>query len=269
MNEEEMVVQLLTPQDINKYIKEYCYLHIGLVQIAFKPLTLQGLPESFLAVLRDARNRDWKSSLMGAMQSSLSHGPVYFDVYPNLQLSLTDRNIFQALTLNVKTHGYNYVTGSEIICICYRIYYKPLKTMNPRCRRVNKPINETILIETNFDMSKITTRKPIKWDEIDFPENWVLENNIPPRNLINNDIESIIQTSDGVVRIGFNNIEKEITRSRSTRSMRSYIPPTDYKVDIPTSRTSVDLGRVNNLNIQDNIVYEADETTASQMDFKL
>ena len=59
-----MIIKLLTPQDINRYQNHYNYLHIGLVQIAFKPLTLQGLPESFLAVLRDARNRNWKQSLM-------------------------------------------------------------------------------------------------------------------------------------------------------------------------------------------------------------
>nr|KAJ0204720.1 hypothetical protein LSAT_V11C500271560 [Lactuca sativa] len=75
MNEDDMTVQLITPQDINRYKHIYNYLHIGLVQIAFKPLTLQGLPESFLAVLRDARNKNWKQSLMGIIESSLSHGP--------------------------------------------------------------------------------------------------------------------------------------------------------------------------------------------------
>lgn len=116
---------------------------------------------------------------MGIIQSSLAHGPVYFNVYPNLQLSLSNVNILDALTLNVKTHGYNYMSGSELICICYRIYYKPLFTMNPRCKRINKSINETILIERNFDMSKITKRRAIKWDEIEFPENWIMEGVVP------------------------------------------------------------------------------------------
>lgn len=35
-------------------------MHIGLVQIAFKPLTLKGLPETFLATLRDARNLNFR-----------------------------------------------------------------------------------------------------------------------------------------------------------------------------------------------------------------
>ena len=39
-------------------------MHIGLVQIAFRPLTLKGLPETFLAALRDARNLNFRKSLM-------------------------------------------------------------------------------------------------------------------------------------------------------------------------------------------------------------
>ena len=83
MNQDDMIVKLLTYDDIHRYQYTHNYLHVGLVQIAFKPLTLQGLPESFLAVLRDGRNMNWKQSLMGIIQSSLTNGPVYFNVYPN------------------------------------------------------------------------------------------------------------------------------------------------------------------------------------------
>ncbi|KAG5574206.1 hypothetical protein H5410_054340 [Solanum commersonii] len=103
-----------------------------MVQIAFKPLTLKGLPETFLAALRDARNLNFRQSLMGSIESTVAYGPVYFNAQPNLQLSLTDSNILDALTLNVKTHGYNYAPGSELICLSYRIYYKLLATLNPR-----------------------------------------------------------------------------------------------------------------------------------------
>ena len=198
-----MKIKLLNHKDIDKYVSNYNYLHIGLVQIAFKPLTLQGLPESFLAVLRDGRNMNWKQSLIGIIQSSLSHGPVYFNVYQNLQLSLSDINILDVLTLNVKTHGYNYVSGSELICICYRIYYKPLTTMNPKCKKMNKPNNETILIESNFNLSKISTRRSIKWDEIEFPQNWIIEGAITSQPKINSNLSNIIQTTDGTIKIEF------------------------------------------------------------------
>ncbi|WMV26068.1 hypothetical protein MTR67_019453 [Solanum verrucosum] len=108
-------------------------MHIGMVQIAFKPLTLKGLLETFLAALRDARNLNFPQSLMGSIESTVAYGPVYLNAQPNLQLSLTDSNILVALPLNVKTHGYNYAVGSELICLSYRIYFKLLATLNPRC----------------------------------------------------------------------------------------------------------------------------------------
>ncbi|KAK4708643.1 hypothetical protein R3W88_029568 [Solanum pinnatisectum] len=72
-----------------------------MIQIAFKPLTLKGLPKTFLAALRDARNLNFKQSLMGSIESTVAYGPVYFNTQPNLQLSLTDANILDALTLNL------------------------------------------------------------------------------------------------------------------------------------------------------------------------
>ncbi|KAG5621089.1 hypothetical protein H5410_006307 [Solanum commersonii] len=103
-----------------------------MVQIAFKPLTLKGLPETFLAALRDARNLNFRQSLMGSIESTVAYGTIYFNAQPNLQLSLTDSNILDVLTLNVKTHGYNYAPGSELIYLSYRIYYKLLATLNSR-----------------------------------------------------------------------------------------------------------------------------------------
>ncbi|KAG5585167.1 hypothetical protein H5410_045601 [Solanum commersonii] len=75
-----------------------------MVQIAFKPLTLKRLPETFLAALRDARNLNFRQSLMGSIESRVAYGPVYFNAQPNLQLSLTNSNILDSLTLNVKMH---------------------------------------------------------------------------------------------------------------------------------------------------------------------
>ena len=56
LNSDEQTIQLLNKRDIDLYKSRYNWMHIGMVQIAFKPLTLKGLPETFLAALRDARN---------------------------------------------------------------------------------------------------------------------------------------------------------------------------------------------------------------------
>jgi len=53
------VIKLLTDEDIDPYRKKYKYLHIGLIQVAFKPLTLQELNASILSCLGDVRCLNW------------------------------------------------------------------------------------------------------------------------------------------------------------------------------------------------------------------
>ena len=161
------------------------------------------------------------------IQSSLAHG----DVYPNLCLSLSDVNILDSLTLNVKTHGYNYAAGTEVICICYRIYFKPLFSLNPMCKRIDKDINETILIETNFNIPNI-------------PENWSLTRNIPKNPIIQSDFSNITQTNEGIVNIQFNDVQRNICSQkrsllRSNSLAHDHISPFRYMVDQPQpSRSS-------------------------------
>ena len=112
------------------------------------------------------------------------------------------------------THGYNYDVGSELICLSYRIYYKFLTTLNPRCKLYDSS-SETILVETNFVKSKITTRRPIKWDEINFPDKWILNNVVSQRHVAeevtNSDYSHISQNPDG----------KEVTKNPTYFSDKS------------------------------------------------
>ncbi|KAG5577379.1 hypothetical protein H5410_057513 [Solanum commersonii] len=169
LNSSEQTIRLLTKRDIDVYKNQYKFVHIGMVQIAFKPLTHKGLPETFLAALCDARNLNFRQSLMGSIESTVAYGLVYFNTQPNLQLSLTDSNILDALTLNVKTHGYNYAPGSELICLSYCIYYKLLATLNSRCKLYDTS-DHTILVETNFTKSK-NSDGCIQFDEKSIPYN--------------------------------------------------------------------------------------------------
>ncbi|KAG5611424.1 hypothetical protein H5410_022705 [Solanum commersonii] len=114
IDSDNQTFRLLSDNDLAPYKDIYKFMHIGLVQVAFKPLTLRGLPESFIAALRDVRNHNWKKSLIGTIQTSLAYGPVYFNAYPNLQISLQDENSLSSLMLNVKLHGYDYMPGTEV-----------------------------------------------------------------------------------------------------------------------------------------------------------
>jgi hypothetical protein len=107
----------------NSKAKDYKFLHVRSVQVAVKPLTRLGINASMLLCLRDARFINFRISILGMIQSSLFNGPIHFDVFPNLTLSLDDINILKALTLNVLTSGYDIEEGSKPLAIIYRIYY--------------------------------------------------------------------------------------------------------------------------------------------------
>lgn len=74
----------LSENDLAPYRESHRFMHISLIQVAFKPLTFKGIPERFIAALQDGRNQDWKKSLIGTVQTNLPYGPVYFNAYPNL-----------------------------------------------------------------------------------------------------------------------------------------------------------------------------------------
>ena len=114
-----------------------------------------------------------------------------------------DKNILNALQLTIHTHGYNFQPGSEIIAICYRIYFKVLHTLNPRVKQISFP-GTTTVVETNLLTSNLATNRLIKWDEINFPETWSLPQEVEPEPIINKNIEQIIQTTDGDIEVKFN-----------------------------------------------------------------
>ena len=150
IDENDTTLQLFKPEDIIrlknvKKANQYKYLHIGCIQVAFKPLTLLGLNTSLMTQLRDARCLDYKPSLMGIVETSHSQGPVFFNVYPNLTLSLTDGDLCEVATLRLHTHVYNFLLGSETLAIIYRIHYKVMNTLAPNVHQKSSP-GKTVLI---------------------------------------------------------------------------------------------------------------------------
>ncbi|KAG5587777.1 hypothetical protein H5410_048211 [Solanum commersonii] len=60
LNSSEQTIRLLNKRNVEFYKSQYKFLYIGMVQIAFKPLTLKGLPETFLVALCDTRNLNFQ-----------------------------------------------------------------------------------------------------------------------------------------------------------------------------------------------------------------
>ena len=113
---------------------------------------------------------------MGVVETSFCLGQIYFNVYPNLTLSLTDRNIGLACNLKILTTRYNFLPGSEMVAILYRIYYKVMNTLAPNIKHISNPSGFTTLIKSNkLDKESAKGQRLISWAEIDFLERWLLE----------------------------------------------------------------------------------------------
>ena len=236
-------IQLLSEKSLQKHRKRgYKYIHVGLIQVGFKPLTKEGLNTSILAVLRDLRFNQFYDSLLGTVESSLFAGPISFDCYPNLTLSLNDPTILTAVTLQIKTHNYDTNPTMRPIAIMYRIYYKALiSAFIPTKHIFHSKKGETLFLQTDITKANTTVPQTIKWKDITLPENWNLLGAVPTRdepepepenisNKPNAQLSQIQQYSDGSVTLTFN-------RSQSVRL-----------TDDTSSKTSVeDLGRVSQL----------------------
>ena len=121
-------IKLLNSDDIDKHIKNFSFIYFGLVQVAVKPLTRQGLNTNVLLCLRDGRFKIYKDALLGMVESSIFQGSIYFNCYPNFAISLTDETVLQTLELDIETSHYNMLEGAQPLVIVYRIYYKLMKT---------------------------------------------------------------------------------------------------------------------------------------------
>ena len=173
-------IQLFSIDSIRRHREKYVFLHVGLVQVAVKPLTREALNTSVLLCLRDDRHLRFNDSLLGMMETSLHNGPVYFNCYPNFALNLFDRNIMDALTLNIKTNGYCMKEGLEPLAIIYRIYYKLMKTtIDPQSMVEASPKGHTLLLQASTPNSRLRVPQQIQWKDINLPEQWQLQAIVP------------------------------------------------------------------------------------------
>ncbi|KAI5350918.1 hypothetical protein L3X38_003809 [Prunus dulcis] len=209
LSKEHETCQLLNLESILKHKKDgNNFLHIGLVQVAVKPLTRLGLKASILLCLRDARFTEFSDSTLGVIESSLCNGPVHFDCYPDFTVSLSDPHILKTLTLNIKTEGYNVLPGTQPLALVYRIYYKVTGT-NMNFQALNKsPKDQTVLIQSHTSDAHIQVPHTIKWSEVALPKDWTLvtESHPAPIQCSLNNLDYIQQYLDGTVKIKFDSL---------------------------------------------------------------
>jgi hypothetical protein len=219
-------IQLLSRKEIDKNIDNFSFIHFGLVQVAVKPLTRQGLNTSVFLGLRDGRFKIYQDGLLGMVESSLYKGPIYFDCYPNFAVSLKDKTVSQALELDIETSGYNMLEGAQPLVIVYRIYYKLMKTTLEPQVLMESPKGKTLLLQASTEDSHVNVPTQIEWKDIKLPNKWLLKNvtePVPVQNTLEEDLDYIDQHPDGTVSINFQPFRKSISSSScSTRYSNPY-----------------------------------------------
>ncbi|QHO12368.1 polyprotein [Arachis hypogaea] len=208
---------LLTKQSVREHARHYKYLHIGCVQVAVKPLIREGLNASILMCLRDIRLNDFQDSLIGTVETSLGHSPVYFNCFPNKTVSLLDVNILDSLFLNIQIHGLNMKEGSIPAALIYRIQYKVMNTCNSRVF-LKSSDRETTLFVTYMTKANVTVPRLIKWDKIYLPQSWSIDQATPTQPRQAPLLREIKQDESGRVEIFFDRRNSFSSRSEAGTS---------------------------------------------------
>ena len=81
----------------------YKYIHMGMVRVGLNALHRKGQPTFVFSALLDNRWMSFTKALIGGIETSLSDGPVQYDVYPDFSVALDDPNILNCLSLGIQT----------------------------------------------------------------------------------------------------------------------------------------------------------------------
>ena len=130
--------------------------------------------------------------------------PVYFNCYPNFEVSLTDKHLLDGLTLDIETKGYEMKLDIENIVVIYRVYYKVLTTLTPKAKRFDVK-GQTTLFEVNMAKTDVSIPKTLNWADIQRLERWSLLGVVAPTltEIANKEVEQIVETPNGNVEIYF------------------------------------------------------------------
>jgi len=147
---------------------KYHFMHIGLVQVAIKPLLKSGVNALIYLALRDKRLRNHKSSMLVIIQTNVCKGSIFFNCYPNfMPCPMTT----EALKLDVHVQGDEFLDFKNFL-IVYRVYFI-LMSSNLNTKFLNPlPSNsqKTVLLQIEDDKPTVFTPKALKWDEITIPD---------------------------------------------------------------------------------------------------
>ena len=119
-----------------------------------------------------------------------------------------------------------------------------MNTMCPNAILHSNP-GKTVVIDSNCLTTNVAVPRLITWEEIQFPDNWTLNQAVEPSPVVESTVDQILQDTDGNVMISFTpNQVSRLTLSRSSSS-RSYQRSNPCNISLVSSRRSVSEERPN------------------------
>ena len=254
-------LHLLSSRSILEHRTKYKFLHVGLVQIAIKPLFRIGIDVPILLILRDKRHKDFQNSILAMAETNIANGPIYFNCYPNFSVGLFDKNILDTLVLTIETKNLEFKDDTKPLAIIYRVCYKTMTTTLEPKTRLSSPKNETIIFEANTNHTKVHTPKRLKWSDITQSCNWNLQNVIDPKPLDSSkQISNIIEYNDGSVDINFSSLNIS-----SSRLSTSFIAETGSSKSSLLKSRSLKLKTVDYTNSIPKPLYQDDQNSENSL----
>jgi uncharacterized membrane protein len=93
------------------------------------------------------------------MESSLCSDHVSFNSYPNLIISLKNKNILHSMILHIKTHNYNMLKGWVLIPLIFKIHYKTIFYAFTSKYKSQSQKDKTLLLQTDLSRSNTIESK--------------------------------------------------------------------------------------------------------------
>uniref|UniRef100_A0A9I9D9P9 Uncharacterized protein n=1 Tax=Cucumis melo TaxID=3656 RepID=A0A9I9D9P9_CUCME len=157
-------------------------MNIGLVQIGVKTLTKKIPPNaSIILCLRDNRIEKLEDSLIALVESNLRDGPFYFNVFPNINLSLFSA-IANVVSVHFSIKGFDQIPkGCEPIAVTCRTCYKLNQNNFGSEALIESPVGKTVFFQTEIfgDNSGDVVQKVTMWDQVQLPSDWPPQLQIP------------------------------------------------------------------------------------------
>ena len=158
--------------------------------MGISPLIHKGLQTFVLATVRDLTHNKYTDSIIGGLVAPLSDGPVYFDCFPNFSVYTFDETIKDILQLQIHTMGFDMKGKRNNIAIQTKACFRHTNTLWPAIRHTpSRDSKSSVVVKTDPKNQKIE-HLLIKWEELQFPENWVVNHSRPliPRNITSTNI---------------------------------------------------------------------------------